>query len=229
MIDLLQRRRAMMAQAQGGLPTGYTQYDWVQCDGISNTSYILVDLFPNYTTGWTFEGSFAKTVNPPSDYNQRSIFTRFPNGNAYSNFGILGKAKQINTIVFNYNSRTNSESYAGVASTSILVGEWHTFSLRTSSGVAYGGECSLDGDSPVVYTGTRPNSDVNQELRLICGYPCRLARFKVYYQGELVADLVPAMRDADNTAGFYDVVRSTFYAPTGDSTYTCGNGFENFS
>lgn len=231
-LSLLGRRAIIMGQAQGGgriLPAGYTAYDWVQCNTTDNGSSILVDLYPNRDNAWMFEGRFARTGDMPSDYNHYSIFTRSSTAGYHSNYGLIRKAQNNKGLVFNFNTRCNCESYAGVASTSIEIGEWHTFELKTN-GSTYGGQCVLDGGAPVEYSQSgNPTYDATKELRLINGYPCRLARFKVYYQEELVADLVPAMRDADSTAGFYDVVRATFYAPTGDSTYTCGNGFEDFT
>jgi hypothetical protein len=57
-----------------------------------------------------------------------------------------------------------------------------------------------------------------------------LAEFKIYYDGELVADMIPAMRNSDSAVGFYDIVRSEFYTSSGeDPQLTCGNGLENFN
>ena len=225
MVSGITMRRGMMG---GSDPITFTFHDYIQCDAVDSSSYIDTELIPNSSTEWTFEGSFARTASIPSDYAFRGLFTRFVGGTYSSNYGILYKAKNQATIAFNYNSRSNNESYAGVASTSINIGEWHTFILSSSSGVDYGGECSIDGGTPVVYNGSRPNSDAVTPLYLLRGYPCRLGQFKVYYQGNLVADMRPATRDTDDAVGMYDVVRNKFFQPTGASIFECGDGLTNF-
>lgn len=219
-------RRGMMG---GSDPITFTFHDYIQCDAVVSSSYIDTELIPNSSTQWTFEGSFARSASIPSDYSMRGIFTRIIGGSYSSNYYLGYRARNQAHIVFNYNSRSNCESYAGVASTSINIGEWHTFRLSSSSGVNYGGECAIDGGTPVVYNnGSRPNSDTTTHLYLLRGYPCRLGQFKVYYQGNLVADMRPATRDKDGAVGMYDVVRGRFFMPTGSSTFVCGDGKENF-
>lgn len=221
------RRRFMGSRSS--VPVSYTFHDWIQCDETVNTSYINTELIPNLSKDWTFEGAFARTASIPSDYAYRGLFTRFIGGTYSGNYGILYRAKNQATIVFNYNSRCNCESYAGVASTSINIGEWHTFQLTSDPDVDYGGKCTIDGGDAVVYNyGARPNSDTTAELVLLRGYPCRFGRFKAYYQGNLVADMIPATRDTDNAVGMYDVVRKKFFQPIGTSSFTCGDGLTNF-
>lgn len=221
------RRRFMGSRSS--VPVSYTFHDWIQCDETVNTSYINTELIPNLSKDWTFEGSFARSTSIPSDYNTRALFMRLVSSGYNSNYGILYKYKNESTIVFNYNSRLNSESFAGVASTSIKIGEWHTLQLTSDPDVDYGGKCTIDGGDAVVYNyGARPNSDTTAEMVLLRGYPCRFGRFKAYYQGNLVADMTPATRDTDNAVGMYDVVRKKFFQPIGTSSFTCGDGLTNF-
>ena len=121
-------RRRFMGN-RSSMPVSYTFHDWIQCDNTSNTSYIDIELIPNRSTEWTFDGSFARTASIPSDYTMRGIFTRFVVGSYSSNYYLGYRLRNQTHIVFNYNSRSNSESYAGVASTSINIGEWLTFRL----------------------------------------------------------------------------------------------------
>lgn len=222
----IMRRRFMGNRSS--VPVSYTFHDWIQCDATVNTSYINTELIPNLSKDWTFEGSFARTTSIPSDYKKRALFMRLLSDGYGCNYGILYKAKNESTIVFNYNSRYNNESYAGVASTSIIIGEWHTFQLTSDPDVDYGGKCTIDGGDAIIYKDARPNSNTTAEMVLLCGYPCRFGRFKSYYQGNLVADMIPATRDTDNAVGMYDVVRKKFFQPIGTSSFTCGDGLTNF-
>ena len=225
LITGLAMRRGLM---RGRVSVSYTFHDWIQCDETTNTSYIKTGLIPNRSNDWTFEGSFARTALIPSDYKFRCVFTRFVSGTYSSNYSVQYKAKNQTTIAFNYNSRGNCENYAGGVSTSIDIGVWHKFKLTSDPEVSYGGKCTIDENSAVYNDGSIPNSDVTTELTLLRGYPCRLGRFKVYIQGNLVADMIPATRDTDNAVGMYDVVRNKFYQPTGSSPFICGEGFTNF-
>lgn len=41
----------------------------------------------------------------------------------------------------------------------------------------------------------------------------KLYTFKIYDDGALIRDFVPAKRDSDNVAGLYDIVNDVFYTP----------------
>lgn len=230
--ELLRRR---FGGKKGGLPSGYTQYDWVQADSTTGVPAIDTGLVPNLSLLWTFEGKFARTDNLPNNYVPTWLFSRIADSGYQSNYALGRNSRFSNLLSFNYNARANNETYSGRPSANINIGEWHTFLLKSSEGISYGGELILDG-VVTTYSQTKPNS-ARETLKILTAntksnvpYPCRFAEFKVKNDGALVADLIPAKRDADDVVGFYDVVRNTFYAPTTEGvTLLCGYGFENFN
>lgn len=237
-LDLILRRRTIAKQDGGGsiLPSGYTAYDWVQADDVTGAPNIDTGLIPNKSLLWTFEGKFARTGALPTNYKATWLFSRSTNTSGYSNYSLGRVSNSSNKIGFNYNSKGANETYLGRPSAVIEIGEWHTFLLQSSPDISYGGEVIIDGDT-TTYSGSSPNGDTTTTLKILLKnettstpYPCRFAEFKVKYDGELVADFIPAKRDADGVVGFYDVVRKDFYAPTTEGvTLLCGYGFENFT
>lgn len=229
------RRRTMMGKSGGGiLPSGYTAYDWVQADSTTGYPHIRIGLYPNRSTEWEFEGDFARTADFPAAWTSRSIFNKDNHANFDSNYALRKHANSVNKICGNYNSRDNSGSYSILPNVAINVGEWHHFVLGAADNITYGGSLAIDDTIATYDSATRGNA-ANKELVLLynengLGYPCRFAEFKATFEGALVADLIPAMRDADSVVGFYDVVRNTFYAPTTEGvTLLCGYGFDNFN
>lgn len=240
-LDLLIRRRAASAQKGGGggdLPSGYTKYDWVQADSTTGCPNIDTSLALSMSTDWRFEGKFAKAGSPSTNWNQSWIFSRFNDNVYYANFAIGKYQNKSSQICFNYNARANNDSYGGdVTGVTINSGEWHTFVLRAKEDVSQGGALELDG-AEYSYTRANTQSDSSTTLKIwppnksaqTTTYPCRFAEFKIYYNGALVADLVPAKRDADSVVGFYDVVRDLFLTPSVEGvTLLCGYGFEDFT
>lgn len=229
MIDLIQRRREMMAQAQGGLPAGYTQYDWVQADSTTgmpkiDTGYSMSAPINTNQHRYTIEGAFAKCENFASDWTARAIFCMVAETYS-SDFAIMKQGNTTNKLSFVYNNRYGNK---GNATETISNGIWHTFTLTYKDDYSLGGKLILD-ETTYTYT-SDSNNHTTATMKLLINYPCRLARFKIYDYGVLAADLVPAKRDADDVIGFYDVVRNIFCEPSVEGvTLLCGNGFENFS
>ena len=234
-LTLLGRRATMMNKPQGGggLPSGYTQYDWVQADSTTGSpvidTQISIQSGDDYNDKWTFVGKFAKCEEFPSDYVTYSMFLN--RTGTYDNcYGIRrAGSKVVNKIRFNYNDRFGGAE--NLVSTVIDIGVWHDFTL-THKENDRGGTLTLDGDK-TVGVDTAANDKEGNLFLLGIGenptYYCRFARFKVYDTGTLVADMVPAKRDSDNVVGFYDVVRSIFLVPSTEGvTLLCGNGFEDF-
>lgn len=227
-MNLLARRRELMMGGSGLLPSGYTAYDWIERQDTDDTSYIDVDLYPNRSKLWTFSGKFARIANFGSNYTMYAIFSK-ASGSYNSSYGIYRHAKNYNQLRFGYNSRPSIETYSGLSSVTINIGVWYDFELTSNDEINYGGQLTIDNTTDTYNAGSNSNSDATTSLKLLRGYECRLARFYVYYDANLIADLVPAVRDSDSVAGYYDVVRTSFYAPTGNGAFTAGNGLEDFN
>lgn len=219
----------------GSLPTGYTAYDWVEANSITGYPHIRTGIYTTSDTKWEFSGSFARSEDYSVDWKIREIFGR-DGANTYdANFALQKRGNKVNLICGNYNSRFDRETYAIQSSTTINIGEWHSFVLTSAEGITYGGKLIIDNDEFTYNYNTRGNVN-NREFILLPfssesnGYPCRLGRFIIKYDNTIICDLVPAKRDSDNVVGFYDIVRKIFCTPSTEGVVLlCGNGLENFS
>lgn len=227
MVNELMRRRALMFEkVGGGVPSGYTQYDWVQ--SVENTAVDTQYLceFPQDTTQhrYRLEGKFARSATAGTWPYKYIVF-----GGTINN-GITMRGDGDNLIA-SYNSPYTS----GILTLQNIatLGAWHTFTLthKPAEG-AMGGVLSIDGVDNAI-SGRYGQSTTGNLIIFGNGtnntsYPCRFAELKVYEYDVLVADLVPCSRDADGAVGFYDIVRNMFLTTTGSAVLTCGNGFNNF-
>lgn len=73
--------------------------------------------------------------------------------------------------------------------------------------------------------------DTNTRIGLFCRFngtiaenkaSARIYRAKIWDNGTLIRDFVPAMRDADEELGMYDIVNNVFYTNAGTGVFTGG-------
>lgn len=221
-----------MMRAQGGVPHGYTQYDWVQADDTTGSPAINTGLYLNFPYAtkqhrYTLNGKFAKCGNIPNSWNIYFILTN--SAETYDScISLLRADNKTNKIAWVYQTYFASQ----VVDIAIINGEWHTFLLSFRDDDSVGGKLILDG---VTYSYTSSTGNATNKPLYLLGYPsnkcfpCRLAELEVYEFGQMIADFVPAMRDADGVVGFYDVVRKMFCTPSVDGVQLlCGYGLDNF-
>ena len=186
MIDLLARRREMMAQAQGGgLPDGYTQKEWL----VSNGAYTSLALNLQYFTletslMWTSLGSNQLIGNGSSFFGLNTSNGWRTNGMAQStSIADFGTADTTSTYTITY-KRTSS---AHIISNN---GVTHTTSANAAS-------------AGYIFIFNIQNSNT---------YRCRakMGITKIYdANNALVSHLIPCI-DSNNVSGMYDVVRQIF-------------------
>lgn len=186
MIDLLQRRREMMAQAQGGgLPEGYTQKDWL----VSNGAYKLIELSIQY---FTLETSLM----------WKSLGLNQLMGNGSSFFGI----NTSNGWRTNGMSQSTSIAEFGTADTTstyiITYKRTSSAHIITNNGVTHTTPASSAGAGNIILFNIQQNNT----------YRCwaKMGITKIYDANNvLVSHLIPCI-DSDNVSGMYDVVRQIF-------------------
>lgn len=226
MVNELMRRRALMFEkVGGGVPSGYTQYDWVQSveNTAVDTQYLCEYPLNTKQHRYRFEGKYARSATAGA-WPYKYIFAAIGN-----NYGIMLRGDGDNLNPIYQGAYTTSNVIADVA----VQGVWHSFVMTHSTTVgALGGLFDVDGNE---YTAGGRDGYATTGNLIIFGngtnntsYPCRFAELKVYEYDVLVADLVPCSRDADGAVGFYDIVRNMFLTTTGSAVLTCGNGFNNF-
>lgn len=186
----------------------YTQVEWL---GATGTQYIDTGVNPNNT----LKAVCNLTLN--SNY-------AFAEGRAgqYISFGIMN-----HTSAYRARIRNGSGSNADSAST-VPTGDgvFHNFELSQADGFWIDGVRIGTFNS---YTYTDTNSlylfAFNSNGSPLSGAYAtgKIKRMKLYDNGSLVRDFVPAIRNSDNVAGMYDLVNDTFYTNAGTGTFETGN------
>ena len=182
MIDLIQRRREMMALEQGGgLPDGYTQKDWL----VSNGAYKSIGLLMQY---FTLETSLMWTS---LGHNQLM-------GNGYSFFGL----NTYNGWRTNRMAQSASIAEFGTADTTSTYKRTSSAHIITNNGVTHTTTADSTSDGNIILFNIQNNN----------AYRCwaKMGITKIYDDNNaLVSHLIPCI-DSDNVSGMYDVVRQIF-------------------
>lgn len=212
-----------------GLPTGYTRYDYVKNNqGLTsneskdaiNTQLSSSYCDPTYEHEITFE-----IESNPISTNNYGIYGSRPtsgsSGTAQGNCVWTNQGLYSDKIALGYNGED-----AGYA-INWSVGTKHT--LKLSAGNVY-----VDGTLVKAMSGER-TSYSNAYIYLFCvgmpGYVQGNAEsyvriygltIKKISTGTIISELIPCT-DSDSKAGFYDVIRGSFYVATNYSKFTAAN------
>ena len=191
------------------LPVGYTEVEYVENTG---TSYFNTNFTPNQNTRVVMQyqmvtDSGAGRFWGAGAWNSATgIEPNYENG--YLQISWLGKTSwtKFNNVTADYNKHTLDLNKNYLYLDETLVGS-NTYTTRTAS------------DPIGVFTyigGGRPSSSTYWGIEHFKG---KMFSFQIYDNGTLVRDLVPCIKDSDNTVGAYDIVNDVFYTvPTGYTT-----------
>ena len=201
---------------------------------------------PAARPGYRFTGWKIKSINAiPATYTKLEYIQT--NGNQYINVGLSsnGIGLSVETKVMfldTYQERTilgreagggfdlytNSEPQLGlwnnsssVIRVSISQNTLYTISAgMTSSGITM----TVNGTN---YSGAAPQSMSAANLNLFRHNYTSYAKLKMYYlklynNGTLVRDFIPAKRNSDNVVGMYDTVSGNFFTNAGTGSFTAG-------
>ena len=195
------------------LPSGYTEVEYIQNTG---TSYLSIDFKPNTNT---------RIVTDMQCVTQNTYPRLFGSGT-------WGQANSVQVGYQNNGGYCLHIKWFGntdyvVYTSSVGDYQKHTYDLNK-------GEMYVDGtlvgsktystayqltDNLGIFNyigGGRPGSSGYFAQQ---GFKGKMYSFKVYDNGTLVRDLVPCIRDNDNTVGAYDIVNDVFYTvPSGYTT-----------
>lgn len=196
------------------LPVGYTEVEYVQ-----NTSYAYLDIgfkpnqdsrivadmqqvttndFPRLWGAGTWNSSNGINLNYEGGYLQIAWF----GSTSWTTFTSVPTNNDRHTYDLNKN-------YLYVDET--LVGS-NTYTTKTAS-ANIGIFCEIRDN------GQPPTINNNPQYWSGEYFKGKMYSFKVYDNGTLVRDLVPCIRDNDNTVGAYDIVNDVFYTvPSGYTT-----------
>lgn len=196
------------------LPVGYTEVEYVENTG---TSYLDIAFKPNTNTRILTEMQAVSSANYPRLFGAGSWNAAGGINLAYQSDG------GSNCLHINWYGRTSWSYYTSFT----FDYDKHTYDLNKNS--LYRDETLVGSTS---YTTSYQSTDNLGVFTYISGgrpssssywgqehFKGKMFSFKVYDNGTLVRDLVPCIKDSDDTVGAYDIVNDVFYTvPTGYTT-----------
>lgn len=181
----------------------YTQLKYIQSTG---TQYINTGFAPNQNTkiiaDMAYFGESEKSIFGAYDY--QSIFRQYNFGltvNSDKNFVFVWRAGRVTGPTYDQNR--------------------HLFELYQATllvdGTSYGSSSTstFSISNPITIFAYNQGSSVG------CS-SCKIYAFKIYDNGTLVRDLIPAKRNSDGEIGLYDLVNGIFFTNSGTGTFIAG-------
>lgn len=191
------------------VPTGYTQLKYIETSG---TQYIVTGFHPTLDTKIQVTGQRLVETGYGSLMGCSSPDIYIPTANGvrgatfYAKFGNSGEKSIVNPLpqgtfsppTFSIDKTSTIFSAEGFSDTTLLMG---ATGLGTDD----------------------PTTSIHLPGRNASLTPAsRIYRAKIWDNGTLVRDFVPALRDADEEIGFYDIVNNVFYTNDGTGVFTGG-------
>ena len=194
---------------QSRLPDGYTEVEYIQNTG---TSYLDTNFVPNQDTRIVADMQLVTLNDYPRLFGAGGwnaadgINVDYEGGHLLISW--FGKTSWTQTtLATNYNRHIYdlNKNYLYVDETLLTS---NTYTTKTAS----------DHLAVFAYIRNGRPTTSNADMLKEC-FKGKLWSFKVYDNGTLVRDLVPCIKDSDNTVGAYDIVNDVFYTvPTGYTT-----------
>lgn len=195
------------------VPTGYTQLKWIQSSG---TQIINTGVHPTLETKVSIKfcyhsGTFSSYVAPTGSANPTlSIFAK---NSITSSMGYWGFGNKTDfTTISPYQATDDVPTYT-LDKTNATI-EQANIPTRTAAC----GATAMSGsaDTTIGIFG-RYNGTTAERMS-----PIRFFREKIWDNGTLIRDFVPAMENSTQTIGLYDIVNNIFYTNQGTGTFESG-------
>ena len=183
-----------------GLPSGYTEVEYIQSNSTSKKTFMKLDYHANNNTRVVADMQLMS--GSPS--NPRFFGCGWFNG--------LGYIANIESGYYNYKFGLSSSWYQTSVSSDF---NRHIFDFNNNG--EYYIDSTLVATLPTTSFTSTDNFGVMGYLRNGSSYDAneamygRMYSFKLYDNGTLMYDLVPCVRNSDNTVGAYDLVNNVFY------------------
>ena len=191
------------------LPIGYTEVEYVQNTG---TSYFNTNFVPNQDTRVVADMQMVTSTNYPRLWgagawnSANGLVINYEGG--YLQMSWLGNTSwtRYTSVQQSFDRKVYDVNKNYLYVDSVQIGS-NTYTTRTAS----------DPIGVFTYIGSgRPSSSSYWGQEHFKG---KMYSFQIYDNGTLVRDLVPCIKDSDNTVGAYDIVNDVFYTvPTGYTT-----------
>lgn len=195
-------RRANVVYS-GGFPSGYTELAYIQSSG---TQYIDTGFKPNNNTCIEITATMLSATGTRYFGSYQNLSSGPYFGCGFSNSGYF--VNQYNT----QNTVTSRRS-------------------DTSHHVVKKDKQNLYIDGTLVNTNTSATFQIDYNIVLLAANVAGDVQFKssamlysckLYDNGNLIRDLIPAKRNADNVVGMYDLVSDTFLTNAGSGSFSYG-------
>ena len=190
--------------AQKNMPDAYQQVEYIESDG---NQYLNLGITTGSTTN--FEIKMATTEANPTAI--RRIFGGYASSGTWYELALSSSS---NGIFLNYISGSNFTQYVPTINTPFVVKKMGT-SLITPNGTVELGSGSFNNPS-VAYLFASSRSGTS-------GFIGRIYYAKIFKNSNLILDLYPCYRKADNVIGMYDAISNTFFTNGGSGTFTKGS------
>ena len=191
------------------LPVGYTEVEYIQNTG---TSYLNTNFVPNQDTRIVCDMQLVTASNYPRLWgagawnSATGIQPNYEGGRLRMSW--LGKTSwtSYTSVPQSFDRKVYDVNKNYLYVDSVQIGS-NTYTTRTAS----------DPIGVFTYIGSgRPSSSSYWGQEHFKG---KMYSFQIYDNGTLVRDLVPCIKDSDNTVGAYDIVNDVFYTvPSGYTT-----------
>lgn len=205
-VDIVCNNGTLKVRHQSGLPIGYQAYEYITTNG----------------SKWLNTGVKLTSTDV--------IETEFKNNSATSYGALYGvfalgqsSAFYANNTYYGYDI-ANDKVDTGVS----VDTAWHTLRQDFSNGII-----TLDGNdttyTPFEFENTENNYLFARYYNNSYGYGFKgsCKRFKVFRNGVLICDLIPAIRLSDNAIGMYDLVQNEFRGNLGSGDFTISNQIDD--
>lgn len=188
------------------LPDGYTQLEYIESTG---TQYI--DTRVSGGTNASFEMT-ARLVSTNSKNNNQFFGTvsNFCSVNGTSSYFRVEKKNSTGAVV-NFTTTPATKWNLKVESDgSVYLGGALKGTISSIAGIGWGGDTYSN------------NIFITDDDGINYATSAELYLLKMYTDGVLVRDFVPAKRLSDNAIGLYDIATNSFFSNSGTGTFTAG-------
>lgn len=190
----------------------YTVLNYIQNSG---TQYLNLGFVPVASNEWSYELDYTDVSGGGSNYVMGSRV-----GSSTIYFGVTGAVATLSIFVANQNLQLNNYRVAGrrynVKATYKPDGSGTSYLKNVTTGQEYTGEqtATLSGATANVCLFALQGSNIHTGMRVYS--------LKIYKNGDLFMDLIPAKRKTDNVLGMLDKVSGNFFTNAGSGTFAAG-------
>jgi len=203
----------IIERAPGIVPagSGYTQVEYLQSSG---TQYIDTGFEPNINSGMVLDFESNRADSPIQALVQNGAIS----------FGVSSSSSVQTTDFMVYNGLGNDQTlywrldnaYGDGTGRYLATIDKQSFSIKASNGATYSRTVSNDAYTMgynLVLFGRKYNGTVT-------GSNVKIYSAKLYDDGVMVRDFVPARRNSDGVLGMYDTVSGNFFTNAGSGEFT---------